>query len=335
LKNNINIDNLAEKLIEKLTGRVAEITLQVFINEYQAFVEKNRAEKTYKGVLLVCKHLLSYFSPLKSVQTISIKDAEQLLDFLKRKAPLGVYNYLRVMKAMFNKGVQWNYLRENVFEKVKLPKVQQGKPTFVTEEQLEIILQNTEIETVRDVITTAFFSGCRLGELINLTWQDVKLNENLLIIGNKDYQTKGRKQRVVPIHPKVKEILLKKVESKKYKVEREPTPSVPLQGGDKPVTIFKLSGGDKYKRGYVFCKSNGFPFTGDYFSKRFKRACRKAGLDEGIHFHCLRHGAATKMILNGAPLPSVQKIMGHANIQTTMIYTHPDLESLRDAICRL
>jgi len=86
---------------------------------------------------------------------------------------------------------------------------------------------------------------------------------------------------------------------------------------------------------YVFCKSNGCGYTGDYFSRRFKRACRKAGIDEEIHFHCLRHGAATRMIVNGAPVPSVQRIMGHSNIQTTMIYTHPDLESLRDAVNRL
>jgi len=41
------------------------------------------------------------------------------------------------------------------------------------------------------------------------------------------------------------------------------------------------------------------------------------------------------MIVNGAPVPSVQRIMGHANIQTTMIYTHPDIEDLRNAVNRL
>jgi len=305
LKNDLNIDDLAEKLIEKLTGRIADITLQVFINEHEAFVAKNRATKTYKNVVLVGKHLLGYFSPLKSIQTITIKDAEQFLDYLKRQAPLGVYIYLRILKAMFNKGVQWNYLRENVWEKVSLPKIQQGKPTYVTEEQLQVILQNAESEVVKDVITTAFFTGCRLGELTNLTWQDVNLNGNLLMIG-KSWVTKGRKQRYIPIHPRVKEILVRRL----------------------PKII-------KREKHFVFGKSDGFAFTGDYFSKRFKRACRKAGIDESLHFHCLRHGAATKMILNGAPLPSVQRIMGHANIQTTMVYTHPDMESLRDAISRL
>jgi len=307
-KTELNFDyvQFAKKLMEQISGNLAVIILKVFIEEYLAFVERNRAIKTYKGVILVCKHLLNYFSPIKTIQTISLKDGEKFLDTLKKNAPLGVHNYLRVLKAMFNKGVEWNYLRENPFTKVKLQKMQQTKPTFVTEEQLEEILNNTETEIVKDVITTGFYTGCRLGELTNLTWQDVNLNDNLLTIGNNSYQTKGRKQRFIPIHPKVKEILIKRF----------------------PKVIRK-------EKHFVFCKTNGYSFTGDYFSKRFKRACRKAGIDEGLHFHCLRHGAATKMILSGAPLPSVQKIMGHANIQTTMIYTHPDLESLRDAVNRL
>ncbi len=85
----------------------------------------------------------------------------------------------------------------------------------------------------------------------------------------------------------------------------------------------------------MFCKSNGYGFTGDYFSRRFKAAVRKADIDGDIHFHCLRHGAATRMIVNGAPLPSVQRIMGHANIQTTMLYTHPDIDDLRAAVNKL
>ncbi|MBL1121406.1 MAG: site-specific integrase [Ignavibacteriae bacterium] len=303
MKNNFNIDDLAEKLIEKLTGRVADIALQVFINEHQAYVEKNRAAKTYKNVVLVGKHLLSYFSPFKNIQTITIKDAEQFLDYLKRKAPLGVYNYLRILKAMFNKGGQWNYLRENVWEKVTLPKVQQEKPTVVTEEQLEIILKNTDSEVVKDAITIAYYTGCRLTEVTQLSFQDVNLNANLITIGSKSFQSKGRKIRHIPIHYKVKEILVKRF----------------------PKII-------KREKHFVLCKPNNYPFTGDYFSKRFKRACRKAGLDEGLHFHALRHGCITKMILSGAPLPSVQRIAGHSNIQTTMRYTHPDLQSLKNAI---
>ena len=56
-----------------------------------------------------------------------------------------------------------------------------------------------------------------------------------------------------------------------------------------------------------FVKGMGRDLPADFISKRFKKACRDAGIEEGIHFHCLRHGAITKMIMNGAPLPVCSK----------------------------
>ena len=296
----------AEEFIKYLPNSVKVVTLQNFTEEYREYIKSNRASKTLEGVNLVIKKLLGYFSPIKVLDSIELKDAERLLDSLKKGAPKGIYNYHRTMRAMWNKAKQWNYVKENPFEKIKLKKRQNQKPVYVTEQQLDEIVKHIDTEVVRDAVITAFYSGCRLGEIVNLTWQDVKLNDDYMLIGNKDFETKGRKQRIVPIHQKVKEILTKRF----------------------PKII-------KREKHYIFSKKNGYPFTGDYLSRSFKRSCRQAGIDEEIHFHCLRHGAATKMIMNGAPLPAVQKILGHSNIQTTMIYTHPDLESLREAVNRL
>ena len=314
---NFDYEQFVKEMIKQMPGNVAGITLQIFVDEFLAFTKTNRSKKTFEGVTLVCNKLLKYFSPLKKIDTIQLKEAENFLDAVKKNAPKGVYNYNRVLRAMWNKAMQWNYVRENPFEKVKLNKRQGNSPTFVTEEQLDLIIKNVDNKTVGDVIITAFFSGCRLGELVNLRWNDVNFKDGLITIGNSEYETKSRKQRIVPMHPRVREILVQKVESKKLKVGED--------------TVIKLPD----KKGFVFCKRNGHKFTGDYFSRSFKRAIRKAELDEKLHFHCLRHGAATRMILNGAPLPSVQRILGHANIQTTMIYTHPNIEDLRDAVNRL
>lgn len=297
---------LAKKLLEQMPGGLKAMALQNFVDEYLAYVERNRAVKTLEGVRLVCKYLLSYFSPLRSIETIKLKDAECYLDSLKKSAPKGVYNYHRVLKAMWNKAIQWNYIRENPFEKIKLKKRQRISPAFVTEEQLEDIINSTDNEIVRDVIIIAFYTGCRLGELVNLTWQDVNLKDNLLIIGNNSYQTKSRQQRVIPIHFRVEEILIKRF----------------------PKII-------KRENPYVFCKSNGYCFTTDYFSKRFKRACRKAGMDEAIHFHTLRHSFASSLVQSGVPLYSIKELLGHSSISCTEIYSHLNLNSLRDAISKL
>jgi site-specific recombinase XerD len=297
---------LAEEMIRQMPGFSSTVTLIEFTEQYISYSNNNRAKKTCEGVKLVCKKLLHYFPPNRELTTIQIKDAENFLDSVKKTAPKGIDVYQRTLKAMWNKSMQWNYVQNNPFDQMKLKKRQIQKPVYVTEAQLEEILKHIDSDTVKDAVIAAFYSGCRLGEIVNLTWQDVMLKDDLMMIGNKDFETKGRRQRVVPIHIKVKEVL----------VRRFP----------------KIINREKH---FVFCKSNGYPFTGDYFSRRFKRACRQAGLSEELHFHSLRHGAATKMIMSGAPLPSVQKILGHSNIQTTMVYTHPNLDELREAVNKL
>lgn len=318
--NNFDYEKLADVFLEKIGRKNISITLEKFCDEVLGYVKRNRSNKTYEGAKLVCDKFLKFFSPLKTLDTLTQKDLEDWLDYEKRTAKKGYRNYYRVARALFNKAISWNYISENPLNKIKLEKFQKEKPAYVTEEILWSVTPHIKNEIVRDGVILAFFSGIRLGEVVSLTWDAVNLKEEVLIIG-KDFNTKSRKQRYVPMHTIVKEILMER--SKKREVRSKPTPFVPLRGGD------------KCGNGYVFCKSNGYPFTTDYFSRSFKRACRKAGVDEEIHFHSIRHGAITRMIIKGANLPAVQRIAGHSSIQTTMIYTHPDLNDLREAVAKL
>ena len=303
---NFDYDQLAKKLLERMPGNLEAISLKTFVDEYISFVEKNRAPKTAEGVRLVCKKLLAYFSPLRKIDAIRLQDAEQFLESQKKTAPKAVHNYLRVLKSMWNKAIEWNYLRGNPFEKVKLKKQQKQKPVFITEHQLEQILEQIDIEVVRDVVVTAFYTGCRLGEIMHIDWQGVNMKDNHLTIGSNNFETKTRKLRIIPLHPKVKEILIKRF----------------------PKVI-------KKEKHLVFCKSNGYGFTGDYFSRKFKQACRKAGMDRELHFHCLRHSFASSLVQKGFPLYSIKELLGHSSISCTEIYSHLNLDSLRQAMSKL
>jgi integrase/recombinase XerC len=300
------------------------VTVAQCVKEYKSYVSHNRAKKTLEGVDLIGRYLLEYFAPNRDIKTIQLKDCECFLDALKKNAPKGVYNYLRALKAMWNKLLKWNYVSTNPFIQVELPKRQSVKPAYLTEEMLEKILPYISNEIVRDVVITTFYTGMRRGEVVQITWQDVNLQKEVLTIGSDTFQTKTRKQRVIPIHPKVKALLMKKVKSKKIKVKNN-------EGDGNELNVVQLPN----KKQYVFCKSSGYCFTADYVSRQFKKACRKAGIDEAIHYHSIRHGSITRMIVNGANLPTVQRVAGHANIQTTMMYTHIDMENMRDAVALL
>ena len=71
--------------------------------------------------------------------------------------------------------------------------------------------------------------------------------------------------------------------------------------------------------------------TGDWFPNA---ECRRAEI-KGGRLHDLRHTAASKMIVAGADLVTVSKILGHAAIQMTMRYAHPTPENMRLAVEKL
>jgi len=300
----LDYEQLAKKFLEQLNGNTKTISLEDFTSEYISFVEKNRAEKTCEGVRLVNKHLLGYFPPIKDINTIELRDAEKFIDALRKKAPLGAYNYLRSIKAMFNKGIEWNYLRNNPFAKVKLPKRQEANPTFINANELEKILNKIEKQFVKDITEISFYSGMRLGEATFLKWGNISLNQNTITIGNENFTTKTRRTRSVPIHPRVKEI-----------IER-------LKGAKR----------QNNKDEFLFRKKGNQPFTASYISKQFKKACRDAGMDEAIHYHSLRHSTGSLLAQKGVSLYTIQKILGHTKITTTQIYAHLQIDTLREAI---
>ncbi len=56
--------------------------------------------------------------------------------------------------------------------------------------------------------------------------------------------------------------------------------------------------------------------------RAFKQAARQAGVAKPVTLHCLRHSFATHMLANGYDIRTVQELLGHRHLKTTMIYTH-------------
>jgi site-specific recombinase XerD len=85
-------------------------------------------------------------------------------------------------------------------------------------------------------------------------------------------------------------------------------------------------------KNYVFPKHPGLRYERDFVSKQFKKAVRVAGLNEGLHFHSLRHSTASNMVRRGVPIAVVKEVLGHLDIKTTMGYSHVRQEDLVNAV---
>ena len=118
-----------------------------------------------------------------------------------------------------------------------------------------------------------------------------------------DFTTKSKKERTIPMNKKIIDILNKLNNNRRSK--------------------------------YVFTKFNGTRFNADYISKQFKKSVKKANVNNNIHFHCLRHYFASKLVQKGISLFIVKELLGHEDLKTTNIYAHLEQKNLIDAINRL
>jgi len=159
-------------------------------------------------------------------------------------------------------------------------------------------------QMMSDIVFFAFYTGLRLMEQLNLKVRNIDLIEMLITVGDNKFKTKTRRQRVVPISEKLVSIIERRVAGKS-------------------------------KDDYVFAFLNGKRFTGDYVSKTFKKACRRAGIDEEIRYHSLRHSFCSNLVQQGVSLYVVKELAGHSSISTTEIYSHLNLKTLQEAIRKL
>jgi site-specific recombinase XerD len=281
------------------------VTLRVFTNEYSEYIKSNLSKAYHISVDGSFKHLLKFFSPHKPISSIGLREIEAFSIYLQKEVPKGFRIYIKNYKAAFNKAVDWEYLAENYFLKIKLPKKQKVNPNYINADKLKVICDRINNETIRDMVIVAFYTGMRREELVQMTWRNICLNEKTITVGDENFTTKGRNQRHIPVCEEIYNILAKKAERRK---------------------IIKL------KDDYVFTKNNGQRISGDHLSKEFKRACNIAGIDDSIHYHSLRHSFASNLVQRGVSLYVIKELLGHTSITTTEIYSHLNLGSLKNAI---
>jgi len=150
-------------------------------------------------------------------------------------------------------------------------------------------------ETLKLILDIAINTGMRKSEILNLKWDNVDMNNGHILV----IETKNDENRTIPIN----KVLNKALNSVEY----------------------------RNSNGHV-CQQDGTPVR--EFKTAFNEAIRRAGV-ERFTFHVLRHTFGSWLVESGADLVTVQKLMGHKTIKTTMRYLHPTTEMYRNAVEKL
>lgn len=274
--------------------------------EVMRYAETNLAKWTRWLYRFVLENLIALIGD-KPLALLRSNDIERYKEArLKTVSRTSTNIELRTLRATFNLAVKWNWLDKNPAKEVKLLSVEQKERLSFTDNEIERLLTHLECSPIKNIVLFGLFTGCRIGEILNVQIRDIDRNDKVLTIRNKpDFKTKTGRIRQIPINQKLYDILMN-------------------EGN-----IFFSP------ETYLFRKQDGSRYGTDYISKQFKKYLRKAGLPEKYHFHCLRHTFITNLVRAGANIRFVQQIAGHSSLCTTEEYCHIQIDDLREAVSKL
>ncbi len=187
------------------------------------------------------------------------------------------------------------YLKLTPLDDVKIPKKAKALPTILSKDEVRALLHGAKPGRNRLLLQFIYSTGVRVSEAVNMKVEDINFKEKI----GKVRSGKGAKDRII--------ILSKNwcLMGKKY-VERK-----------------------KVKSLFLFSKKNGKPITSDTVQRIVRKAKVRVGITKDVTVHSLRHAFATHLLEAGENIRNIQELLGHANLNTTQIYTHVSTEQLK------
>ena len=227
------------------------------------------------------------------------------VDSMKQQsyASSSVARKVAAVKSFFNYLSNQNLIQDNPTTNIDSPKVKKRLPQTLSSADVEQLLlaptQKRSPKNLRDtaLLNMLYSTGMRVTEVVSLQLSDVDLENELLLCPGKDDQIR----------------------------------SLPFDDYSKKVLVAYLNDGRPYlvkdkNETALFLNHRGQQLTRQGLWLIIKAYAKQANLNTAVTPHTLRHSFAAHKLNSGSDLQEVQKLLGHANISTTQIYTQLDEE---------
>ena len=211
------------------------------------------------------------------------------------KAATTISRMMAAMKAFFNYECMQACIRRNPAESLHAPKVEKKAPVILSVDQVSALLAQPSGQTPKEIrdkamLALLYATGIRVSELVGIQMEDINMNIGFLVCRD------GERERTIPFGRSAKAALEEYLEHARNELLRG-------KGSD-----------------YFFVNCTGDAMSRQGFWKIIKYYGEKAGIEEDITPHTLRHSFAAHLIARGADMRAVQTILGHSDMATTQMY---------------
>ena len=277
--------------------------------EYMRY-ERNRSPRTVQEYEDDLRMFESFFKNKDSQVSWESVDSDLIRDWLESMMDSGhaatsVNRRLSALRSLFRFALSRHLVEKDPAHVIVGPKNSKPLPAFVREQDMNRLLDgeemwqdNFEDLRARTIIILLYHTGVRVSELTGMDVSLLDMYDSYIKV-----RGKGNKERVVPFGEELKAGL------EKYLVARESFAGM--------------------KDGPLFVDDRLRRMSPDQVRAIVKNNLSKVTTQKKRSPHVLRHSFATAMLNNGAGIESVKKLLGHAKISTTEIYTHTTFEQLK------
>ncbi|MEQ8315593.1 MAG: integron integrase [Gammaproteobacteria bacterium] len=269
-----------------------------------------------------------YFSGMKHPSSLPDQAVADFLTHIAVKENVSVSTQNQALCAMvflYQHVLGRSLELQDSFRMARRPK---RLPVVLSKSEIQVLLSNMS-GTNKLLATLIYGSGMRKMEALKLRVCDVSLDRKEILVRN----AKGAKDRVTLIPDSCLLPLKEMIERAREYFEAD------MRSGidhiELPHALIKKypNAGKEFRWRFIFSshKTSTCPRTGNIgrhhvhprnLAKALQKACRESGIDKQISVHTLRHSFATHLLESGYDIRTVQELLGHNNVQTTMIYTH-------------
>ena len=275
------------------------MTFAEFCKEFMS-KQAGKAENTIRSYDKTIRcHLVPFFGRLH-LTDIRRKHVE---DFVQERAGVAqhstVNRELQQLKAILYTALRWNHLKENPAKGVKPLRLPEKEPPYLTRDQVAPLYEACD-GWLHTFVAIALNTGLRISEILALKWEDIDTrNRAIKVRSDEEFTTKGRRNRAVPINDFLARAL-----------HRQPRHITC------PFVIYNNQGRSPESTGVRY---------------QFAKALKRAGLPH-FRIHDMRHTFGTTLAANGVDVRTIQELMGHRDVTTTMRYLHAAPERMRGAV---